>query len=503
MSEIHIEKLMEMKAYGGARKTLGLAESVICQHIPNHPKLVAAIDEAYVYHQELRGICGNELALDEVALIEKLQQGYLNFYGPAAVNPYVALGARGPWVVTSHGAVLHDSGGYGMLGNGHGPDYVIDAMSNNWVMANVMTASFSQKRFAECLKAEIGHNRATGFPYHQIVCLNSGSEAVSVATRICDINAKSKTDSGARHAGRTIKILSLAGAFHGRTDRPAQISDSSIGTYRDTMASFRDRDNLITVNPNDVEGLKQAFVDADNNNIFIEAVFIEPVMGEGVPGRALERGFYDWARKLTLKHGSLLVIDSIQAGFRGTGNLSITDYPGFEDCDVPDMETYSKALNAGQYPFSVLALSSNASKHYVRGVYGNTMTTNPRALEAASAVLENITEEIRCNIRDRGVEFVAKLKQLAEEIPGVITQVEGTGLLLCVELDPDRLRVVGFGGVEEYCRTQGIGVIHGGKNALRFTPHFTLTSEEIDLIIGVVRSALTHLLTKADGSPHM
>ena len=147
-------------------------------------------------------------------------------------------------------------------------------------------------------------------------------------------------------------------------------------------------------------------------------------------------------------------------------------------------------------PFSVLALSANASKHYVCGVYGNTMTTNPRALEAASAVLENMTAEIRSNIRDRGAEFVAKLKKLAEEIPGAITHVEGTGLLLCAELDSDRLRVVGFGGVEEYCRTRGIGVIHGGKNALRFTPHFTLTSEEIDLIIDVVRSALSHLITK-------
>ena len=45
-------------------------------------------------------------------------------------------------------------------------------------------------------------------------------------------------------------------------------------------------------------------------------------------------------------------------------------------------------------------------------------------------------------------------------------------------------------GVEEYCRRHGIGVIHGGKNALRFTPHFAITSAEIELIVGVVRQAL-------------
>jgi adenylyltransferase/sulfurtransferase len=37
--------------------------------------------------------------------------------------------------------------------------------------------------------------------------------------------------------------------------------------------------------------------------------------------------------------------------------LSFVDYPGMEGIAAPDMETYSKALNAGQYPLSVLAVS--------------------------------------------------------------------------------------------------------------------------------------------------
>ena len=90
-----------------------------------------------------------------------LQSGFVNFYNPATVNPYVAIAARGPWIVTSHGAVIHDNGGYGMLGAGHGPDAVISSMADNWVMANVMTASFSQKRLEERLRKELGHTAAT------------------------------------------------------------------------------------------------------------------------------------------------------------------------------------------------------------------------------------------------------------------------------------------------------------------------------------------------------
>jgi acetylornithine/succinyldiaminopimelate/putrescine aminotransferase len=39
-------------------------------------------------------------------------------------------------------------------------------------------------------------------------------------------------------------------------------------------------------------------------------------------------------------------------------------------------------------------------------------------------------------------------------------------------------------------REHGVGVIHGGTNSLRFTPHFNVTSAEIDLVVAHVRKAL-------------
>ena len=190
------------------------------------------------------------------------------------------------------------------------------------------------------------------------------------------------------------------------------------------------------------------------------------------------------------QYDSMLLVDSIQAGIRGQGCLSVIDYDGFQDAEVPDLETWSKAINAGQYPLSVLGMNERSASMYVVGIYGNTMTTNPRALETAVAVLKQITPELRQNIRDRGKEFVDKLKSLAEELPGTITKVQGTGLLLSAELEPSKFPVVGFDAVEPWCRRRGLGVIHGGHNALRFTPHFRITSQEIDLIIDIVRDAL-------------
>ena len=137
-----------------------------------------------------------------------------------------------------------------MLGLGHTPAAVIEAMAKPQVMANIMTPSISQLRFARAMRQEIGQTRG-GCPYTAFMCLNSGSESVSLASRIVDANAKTQTDPGARHAGKKIKRLVVKGAFHGRTERPALYSDSSRKTYIQHLASFRGEDSVITVAPYD------------------------------------------------------------------------------------------------------------------------------------------------------------------------------------------------------------------------------------------------------------
>ena len=88
-------------------------------------------------------------------------------------------------------------------------------------------------------------------------------------------------------------------------------------------------------------------------------------------------------------------------------------------------------------------------------------------------------------------EAVAKLEKLKTELGGLITKVQGTGLLFSCELAP-QFKGYGIGSTEEWLRERGLGVIHGGTNSLRFTPHFAITSEEVDLVVEHVRHALLH-----------
>ena len=95
------------------------------------------------------------------------------------------------------------------------------------------------------------------------------------------------------------------------------------------------------------------------------------------------------------------------------GNLSVQGVLTYEDVtsiDSVGIITAKKDVHVGA-GLSVVGLSGRAANLYSVGIYGNTMTTNPRALETAVAVLNNITPQLRNNIVDRGLEFLEKLKR--------------------------------------------------------------------------------------------
>ena len=490
-----LDRLNEMRDFGGEAITRGLSDDIVLNFLQERDDLATAIDRGYDAFLALKETHGDFMLLDETEQITVSQDGLTNFYRVDGVSPYVAVAAQGPWIITLKGAVVYDCGGYGMLGFGHAPAVVLEAMNKPHVMANVMTPSLTQLDFTERLAQEIGHTRPDGFPFSTFICINSGSEAMTVASRIADINAQKLTSPGGRHEGRNICGLTLRGSFHGRTDRPARFSDSTLAKYEQHLASFQESDYLLTVDPNDIDALEAVYAEADASNVFIEAFLMEPVMGEGNPGLAIEPAFYQRARELTREHGSMFVVDSIQAGLRVHGVLSIVDYPGFQDLDAPDMESYSKALNAGQYPLSVLALSDRCASAYRRGLYGNTMTSNPRALDVGIAVLNSLDDELRENICARGRELREKLGALGETTEGAVVGAQGTGLLLSCELD-ERYKVHGADSTEDYLRRIGLAVIHGGKRSLRYTPVFNIGEKEVDLIVNLTRTAL------AEGPTH-
>ena len=104
-----LQTLESIRSAGPPRRTIGLPDDVIAGFAERDASLRDVVAEAGACHERYREEFPEILALDEPAQIQAIQRGFVNFYADSSVNPYVPLAAKGPWIVTCKGAVLHDS----------------------------------------------------------------------------------------------------------------------------------------------------------------------------------------------------------------------------------------------------------------------------------------------------------------------------------------------------------------------------------------------------------
>lgn len=397
--------------------------------------------------------------------------GWLPLYAADARQPFAPAASSGPWIVTTAGGTVYDAGGYGMLAFGHNPPAVARALAAPQHQANIMTPNAAQDAFARALWPHVGRRVV-------VACLNSGSEANSLALRVANTHREPRP-----------VVVALKGSFHGRTEGPAAVSHSTLAAYRAHLARYAaDADGAADVRwlePNDVAGAHALFDELRASGRFPECAILEGVLGEGRPATPLTPAFYAAVHERTRDAGGLVLVDSVQAGLRCYGGaLSIVDAPGFEHAPRPDMETFAKAVHGGQFPVSILALGDRAAARYAAGTYGNTMAATPRALDVVRACLGEMTPDVRRNVRERG----AQLRRLLEEACAdqFVDEVRGAGLLLAIKLRDPRAAP----RAERALREQGLNVIRGGEGCLRLTPWFHMSAAEARLVQGVVRRVL-------------
>lgn len=394
-----------------------------------------------------------------------------NFYNQYTKSPYIPIRAKGPWIITNKHKVVYDTGGYGMLGFGHNPSWLLNTIQKPHVMANVMTPSYEQEKISELLQK---HTK-----YNQFSFLNSGSEGIEYTMRMLDqLTYENNTKN------KEACFVNLKSSFHGRTFMAATISNSCKSNYKNTNSLQKSTKNIISIPINNTNYFIK-FINKIERSKYISGVIMEPVMGEGNPGQAVTPEFYKCVREETNKYSIPLVIDSVQAGLRAQGCLSISNYPGFEKLDIPDFEIFSKAITNGHYPLSIIGMHEKYQNHNFEGLYGNSMCANPKALDICSETLSKVDKNLQKNIIEKGIGFKKMLFKLQSKYPYIITEITGTGLLISANINKS-IPVWGENSLETTLRLNGLNVIHGGDNALRFTPHFKITHKEINLIYQIM-----------------
>lgn len=226
----------------------------------------------------------------------------------------------------------------------------------------------------------------------------------------------------------------------------------------------------------DLDALEQA-VDAHT-----AAVFLEPIQGEGgivVPSDAYLRG----AREVCDRKGALLFFDEIQTGIGRTGRFLAAEWSGV----IPDACSLAKGIAAG-FPLGAIAVSEALNHGLPPGSHATTFGGNPLACAVSLAVLDILDAEGLVDNADVvGQHLHTRLQALVNDASlAAASAARGRGLLqglvLGAGVDPAK--------VLTSIREAGVLLSLAGGNVLRFCPPLSVTKNQIDAGVEVVKTAL-------------
>jgi acetylornithine/N-succinyldiaminopimelate aminotransferase len=280
---------------------------------------------------------------------------------------------------------------------------------------------------------------------------NSGAEAVEAGLKY------------ARKASGKPGVVALSGSFHGRT-----IGALSVTGQAGKRAAFEPLLPYVQfADPNDIASL-EASISAETG-----CILLEPVQGEGGV-HVLEAAFVAAARRLADDAGAVLLFDEVQTGVGRTGAFFAHQHVGV----LPDALMLAKGLANG-LPIGCLLVADDAPEGFAAGDHASTFGGNPVACAAASAVCDELTDELLATVTANGL-------VLADGLAAVhgIREVRGAGLMLGAELGRPAADVVAG------CAERGLLVGTAGAEVLRLTPPLIVTTAEIEHALGVLGEVL-------------
>ncbi len=310
------------------------------------------------------------------------------------------------------------------------------------------TALMVDKLLSEACGEQVG--------YGQVFFCNSGAEANEAGIKLAR-----KFGGRGKHV-----VVSALGSFHGRT--LAALAATGQPEKHEPFAPMPEGFRHVVFN--DIASLEAALDET------VAAVLLETVQGEGgVVPASVE--YLQAARKMCTERGILLMIDEVQTGFARTGK-----WFGFEHAKIkPDVVMLAKAMGNGM-PIGALWASQQVASVFKPGDHGSTYSGTALATAAARATMQLMIDMNAPQVvQQKGAELSAKLRTINS-----VVDVRGRGLLLAAELKPE------LDAKKIASQLLELGLVVNGvtSHALRLAPPFTVSSEEIDEAIAIMKTVL-------------
>lgn len=344
--------------------------------------------------------------------------------------------------------------GIGVNCMGYNNPAIVDAITNQAHKLTHVSNLFTTEPMVQVAKKLVEKTHLNG----KVFFANSGAEANEGAIKLARKYSFDKYGEG------RYKIVTLVNSFHGRTVTTLKAT----GQDRFHNYFFPFTEGFDYAAANDFDSVRHK---ADEMTC---AVMMELVQGEGgvLP---LDKEFVHQVEAFCRERDILLIIDEVQTGIGRTGSLFCFQQYGIR----PDVVTMAKGLGGG-VPIGAVLAAESCSNVLTPGTHATTFGGTPLVCAAANAVLDTVGDG----------QFLAQVKEKGEYLKNGILSigspnilgVRGMGLMLGI--------IVGDGKHAAYANKlieKGVLALTAGKNAVRLLPPLTISREEMDEALTIMK----------------
>ena len=262
-------------------------------------------------------------------------------------------------------------------------------------------------------------------------------------------------------------ILTLWDSFHGRTITTLKATGQEV--FHNYFFPFTE--GFRYARPNDIDDLKAQAGDD------VCAVMLELVQGEGgvMP---LDKDYIAQVKALCDEHDWLLLVDEVQTGVGRTGTLFAFQQYGI----LPDACSFAKGI-AGGLPMSGIMANEKCRNVLTPGTHATTFGGNPVCAAAGCAVQEILTDEVLAQVTEKGDYIRAQIEGFGSP---AVAGTRGLGLMMGITLKEGYSNKELAGKMVE----AGLLVLTAGQNVIRLLPPLTISREEIDQGLAIMKTVL-------------
>ena len=290
-------------------------------------------------------------------------------------------------------------------------------------------------------------------------------------------------------------VIHFKEAFHGRSGYTMSLTNTDpakINYYpkfnwpriTNPKIKFPLSDNLKYVKKAEEDAINQIYDAIKMYPDEIAALIIEPIQCEG-GDNYFRKEFLQKLRDITLDKDIMYIFDEVQTGIGMTGKMW-----AFEHYTEPDMIAFGKKVQICGFMSSNRIDEVDDNVFHKSSRINSTWGGNLVDMVRSRKIFEIIEEDdLVNNSRIQGNYLLGQLRNLEMDFPNVISQSRGLGLLAAFDLPSRQARKSFLNKLYE----NKLIMLGCGDVSVRFRPSLTVTKEEIDLAIDIIRKSLGEL----------